>query len=112
MSEGIWFAYCLRARLMPLDDLSTSLARDAELRPRREGHGMLIVRVFDSLTGHDADVTIVVDTGPHVRLEAAELADQLEAGEIAAERGVPAAATRATFSMLPAVASSTVAVMV
>src|SRR5262249_24186124 len=85
MSIGIWYAYCARERLMSLDDLARRLMPDSALTVRREQENLLVVTVHDSLTGNDADVTISIDTGPHVAIEAAELAE----GWLTVDEGVP-----------------------
>ena len=85
MNIGIWFAYCARERLMSLDELARCLASERNLLLRLDQENLLLVTVHDSLTGNDADITVSIDTGPHVALEAAELA----AGDLTVDPGVP-----------------------
>jgi hypothetical protein len=56
---------------------------------RLDQPNLVLVTVHDSLTGNDADITVCIDTGPHVAIEAAELASGLDLGEIKIDPGVP-----------------------
>jgi hypothetical protein len=86
--HGIWLAYCARARLLPLDAIARRLAPDPEITIRLESD-VLIAAVDDSLTGHSTEITVGIDTGAHVRLEAAEVAARLASGRLTADEGVP-----------------------
>lgn len=90
MSRGTWLAYCDRRRLIPLDAVGRHLASHGELAPRLDPAGkVLVVEVHDTMTGNVADIAVSIDTGPHVALEAAELAESLTSGRIPIDEGVP-----------------------
>ena len=88
MRRGTRFAYCSRTRVLPLSELARVLAPNPALTTRIE-RDVLIVTVHDSLTGNDADVTVSIDDGGHVRSQAEELASALDAGTHAIDPVVP-----------------------
>ena len=85
MGVGTWFAYCVRERLIPLDELKRRLSSDPELSFNGARPDLLVCTVHDPRTGHFADVTVGIDTGRHVVSEAEELADK----DIPIDFGVP-----------------------
>jgi hypothetical protein len=89
VTSGTWLAYCARRRALPLDDLGDRLSAATGNAARLDRPDLLIVPVHDSLTGNDAEVTVSLDTGPHVVVEAAELADDLAAGRHRIDPAVP-----------------------
>lgn len=85
MSIGTWFAYCTRERLVSLDEVERGLKPDSDLSIVRAQDNLLVITVHDSMTGQDADITVNTDSGPHVALEAKELAGE----NLPVDPGVP-----------------------
>jgi hypothetical protein len=88
-SSGTWFAYCERSRVLPLDQLAQRLSAVTGHAARLDQSNLLVIAVHDSMTGNDADVSVTLDIGSHVRAETAELADDLVAGKHNIDPGVP-----------------------
>ncbi len=89
MTSGTWLAYCARSRVLPLDHLGNRLSAATGHAARLYQPDLLIIPVHDSLTGNDAEVAVSLDTGPHVVVEAAELAGDLVAGRHRIDAAVP-----------------------